>query len=63
MLCNHNPFSPTLSNNSIYTQGFYNEINTFIDAIESKHHINLSSLQSLQNTYKLIDKIKKQRKP
>lgn len=63
VLYNHNPFSPTLSNNSIYTQGFYNEINTFIDAIEGKRHINLSSLQSLRNTYKLIDKIKKQRKP
>lgn len=51
-------FSPTLRNNQLYTQGFYSEINAFVDMVESKHP-NKSSLDSLSATYQLLEAIKK----
>lgn len=51
-------FSPILAGNSIYTQGFFQEISTFINAVEGKKSDVLSDLQSIEPTIKLIDGIK-----
>lgn len=43
--------------NSIYSQGFFQEITTFINAIECKRTDVLTDLQSIESTLKLIDEI------
>ena len=56
-LYRHNSFSPTIANNSIYTQGFFQEVSTFVNAVEGKRANVLTDLQSVEPTLKLIDKI------
>ena len=56
-LYRHDDFSPTLVGNSIYSQGFLQEITTFINAIECKRTDVLTDLQSIESTLKLIDEI------
>ena len=56
-LYRHDGFSPTLANNSIYTQGFFQEITTFVNAVEGKKANILTDLQSVEPTLKLIDEI------
>jgi len=60
-LYRHNSFSPTIANNSIYTQGFFQEITTFVNAVEGKKANVLTDLQSVVPTLKLIDEGKKGR--
>lgn len=56
-LFSRNNFTPTRVNNQIVTQGYYDEINSFIDGVE-QHEANRSySLASMLNTYELIDAI------
>lgn len=58
-LFGRNNFVPTFANNQIYTQGYFNEIKTFVDAVEGKEYKKcLSSLQSMRSTYELIRTIK-----
>lgn len=56
-LYRHDDFSPTLAGNSIYSQGFFQEITTFVNAIEGKRANVLTDLQSIESTLKLIDGI------
>ena len=56
-LFRHNSFSPTIANNSIYTQGFFQEVSTFVNAVEGKKANVLTDLQSIEPTLKLIDEI------
>ena len=56
-LYRHNSFSPTIANNSIYTQGFFQEITTFVNAVEGKKANVLTDLQSVEPTLILIDEI------
>ena len=56
-LYSHDNFSPILANNSIYTQGFFQEVSTFINAVEGKKANVLTDLQSVEPTLKLIDEI------
>lgn len=56
-LYRHDGFSPTIANNSVYTQGFFQEVSTFINAVEGKKANVLSDLQSVEPTLKLIDGI------
>ena len=56
-LYRHDGFSPTIANNSIYTQGFFKEISTFANAVEGKKANVLTDLQSVEPTLKLIDGI------
>ena len=53
----HDNFSPILANNSIYTQGYFQEVSTFINAVEGKKANVLTDLQSVEPTLKLIDEI------
>ena len=56
-LYSHDGFSPTIANNSIYTQGFFQEVSTFVNAVEGKKANVLTDLQSVEPTLKLIDEI------
>ena len=56
-LYSHDGFSPTIANNSIYTQGFFQEVSTFVNAVEGKRANVLTDLQSIEPTLKLIDEI------
>lgn len=47
-------FSPLISNNQLYTQGFYSEIKTFADIVEGRNATNLSNLHQLSSTYSSI---------
>ncbi len=57
-LYRHNNFSPILANNSIYTRGFFQEVTTFVNAVEGKKVNILTDLQSIEPTLKLIDNIR-----
>ena len=57
-LYRHDDFSPTLAGNSIYSQGFYQEITTFINAVEGKKANVLTDLQSIEPTLQLIEWVK-----
>ena len=52
-----NGFSPTIAGNSVYTQGFFQEVSTFVNAIEGVKANVLTDLQSIEPTLKLIDGI------
>jgi len=56
-LYRHNSFSPIMVNNTIYTQGFFQEISTFVNAVEGKPANILTDLQSIEPTLKLINDI------
>ena len=56
-LYRHNSFSPTIANNSVYTQGFFQEVSTFVNAVEGKKANVLTDLQSVEPTLILIDEI------
>ncbi len=56
-LYRHNSFSPTIAKNSIYIQGFFQEITTFVNAVEGKKANILTDLQSIEPTLILIDEI------
>ena len=56
-LYRHDGFSPILAGNSIYTQGFFNEITAFVNAVEGKRVDILTDLQSIEATLKLIENI------
>lgn len=56
-LYRHGGFSPILAGNSIYTQGFFNEITAFVNAVEGKRVDILTDLQSIESTLKLIENI------
>ena len=58
-LYQRNTFNPILSNNQLYSQGYYNEISTFVDAVENNHDCNASPFETMKNTYKLMDYLKK----
>lgn len=54
-LYRHDGFSPILAGNSIYTQGFLQEVTTFVNAVEGKRANNLTDLQSIEPTLQLIE--------
>ena len=51
-------FSPILQNNSVFTQGYYQEIKAFVDAVEGRASRNLTDLQSVEPTYNLLESIR-----
>ncbi len=58
-LYGRNNFVPILANNQIYTQGYFNEIKTFVDAVEGKVGKGCdSSFVSMETTFELIDKLR-----
>ena len=47
LIFQRNNFSPILANNQVYTQGYYNEIAAFVEAIEDRRTDILTPLSSL----------------
>lgn len=68
-LYSRNNAVPTFMNNQIYSQGFFNELKTFVDLVERQGEKGNSAdqspsdLASLLPTYELIESIKKVSKP
>ena len=49
-----NSFSPILSNNQVHSQGYFNEILSFVDAVEGKRTDIVTNLTSLTDTFCLL---------
>lgn len=49
-----NSFIPTLPNNTIYSQGYFNEIQAFISSVERSHSCVLTDISTLRPTYEII---------
>ncbi len=57
ILFEQNSFSPILSQNQVYTQGFFDEIRSFASRVEGRESDALSELESLRDTYALLDSL------
>ena len=57
-LLERNNFLPLQENNQIVSQGYYDSIKGFVDAVEGKNMRVLSSLEHLSHTYSLIENIR-----
>lgn len=57
ILSERNNFNPLISNNQLYTQGFFSEIKAFADMVEHSGK-NMSTLSSMRNTYLILDSLK-----
>jgi len=57
-LYTRNNFAPILTNNQVYSQGYFNEISAFVDSVEYRVDNVLTSLQSIRDTYQLISTLK-----
>jgi virulence factor len=57
-LFQRNNFTSILENNQIYSQGYFNEITTFIDAVEGMGNQISSNFKDVRDTYEIICKIK-----
>ncbi len=56
---NRNNFNPVMFNNQIHSQGYFNELNTYIENCEGKSTLmNHSTLKSLLPTYKILEQLK-----
>ena len=58
ILFNGNNFLPVFENNQIVSQGYFSEIETFLNLCEKRKAKNKSNLSSLINTYQLISDLK-----
>ncbi len=58
VLQKRNNFTPILQNNQLYSSGYFNEVESFINICESRKDINHTSLSSCIEVYKLINQIK-----
>ena len=57
-LYQNNHFIPILSTNQIYSQGFYNELANFVEAVEHHDSHVISTLETIKDTYRLMDNLK-----
>lgn len=58
-LFDRNNFNPTLVNNQVYSQGYFNELAAFADAVEGRSGAVASDLASVRDTYLLMKEISK----
>ena len=59
-LFSRNNFVPTIMNNQIYTQGYYHEIELFVESVQKGSRFSpYTGFHSIYNTYLLIDEINK----
>jgi virulence factor len=52
-------FTPVLSNNQLYSQGFFNEIRAFVDTVETGHNRVITDLQTVRTSYEIITEMQK----
>ena len=57
VLLQRNNFNAILTNNPIYTNGYFNEIVAFTNGVEGKNTKNLTSLDSVRDTYEIMEKL------
>ncbi len=57
-LYTRNNFAPILTNNQVYSQGYFNEISVFVESVEDRTKNVLTGLQSIRDTYQLLSNIK-----
>lgn len=57
-LFDRNNFVPTIHNNQIVTQGYFDTIKGFVDAVEKRKRSSEQSLEAIIDTYKLIESIR-----
>ena len=57
-LYQRNNFTPILANNQVYSQGYYNELATFVEAVEHHDSHVISTLETIKDTYRLMDNLK-----
>ena len=57
-LYQRNNFTPTLLNNQIYTQGYFNEITNFINFVEGLDNHIPTSFKDVRDTYEIIYRVK-----
>ncbi len=58
-LYQNNSFSPILSANQVYSQGYFNELATFVEAVEHHDSHIISTLETIRDTYRLMDNLKR----
>ncbi|MDR1198873.1 MAG: Gfo/Idh/MocA family oxidoreductase [Prevotellaceae bacterium] len=58
-LFNGNNFLPVFQNNQLVSQGYFGEIQSFINICENRNPRNISSLESLKTTYEILETIRK----
>ena len=58
-LYQRNNFTPILANNQVYSQGYYNELATFVEAVEHHDSHVISTLETIKDTYRLMDNLKR----
>jgi virulence factor len=58
-LYNGNGFLPVFQNNHLVSQGYFKEIKTFVDLCENRKAENISSLESLKNTFQTLASLQK----
>lgn len=56
-LLSRNNFAPTLPNNQVYSQGFFNEIDAFVETVEGRKATILTHPEALLPTYELIESV------
>ena len=52
-----NNFTPTLPNNQVHSQGYFGEIQAFVEAVEGRKADVASSLDVIKDTYGLIESL------
>ena len=57
-LYTRNNFTPILTNNQIHSQGYFNEIKAFVDAVEDHGNDIVSSIEATRDVYMLIETMK-----
>ena len=62
ILCRRNNFTPILANNQISSQGYFSEIEAFVNAVEGRSHAIATDIKSLRETYQLINEMKTDRR-
>ena len=57
-LYTRNNFTPILSNNQIHSQGYFNEIQAFVEAVEGYGNDIVSSIEATRDVYMFIEAMK-----
>lgn len=53
-----NNFTPTLPNNQIHSAGYFDEVQAFVEAVEGRNAGIASSLESVRDTFELIESLR-----
>jgi len=53
-----NNFTPVLPNNQIYSQGYFNELQAFVDAVEGNQNYSITDLDSAKTVYETIEELR-----